>query len=50
MLIEESKQCHLINFKIILIFLQNFIYIIDIYKIIIYYSNKFLNKYDKYEK
>ena len=36
---------------LILILLKNFIYIINIYKIIVYYFNKFLNKYELiYEK
>ena len=40
-----------INFKKILILLKNFFYIINIYKIVIYYFNKFLNKYELiYEK
>nr|WOF82977.1 NADH dehydrogenase subunit 5 [Tetragonisca angustula] len=40
-----------INFKKILILLKNFFYMINMYKMIVYYFNKFLNKYELiYEK
>ncbi|KAF3419743.1 NADH dehydrogenase subunit 5 (mitochondrion) [Frieseomelitta varia] len=39
------------NFKMILIFLKNFFFMMNMYKIIVYNFNKFLNKYEMiYEK